>query len=86
MPGSAPDPIPALKEHLRRAIVEALEGWSQVNAAAWIGSDQPRISDLRRGKLERISLAQLIQYLARIKRRVELVIHDERSVRERHYP
>lgn len=79
MPGTAPNPVPELKEHLRRALVDALDGWSQVNAGVWIGSDQPRMSNLRRGNLERISLEQLIQYLARIQRRIELVVHDERT-------
>ena len=74
----ASDPIPALKEQLRSALVDALHGWSQVNAAAWIGSDQARVSDLRRGKLERLSLEQLVRWIARIDRRVELVVHDER--------
>ena len=72
------DPVVALKEQLRAYLVDALEGWSQVNAGAWLGTDQPRVSDLRRGRLDRISLELLVRFAARIKRRVELTIHDER--------
>src|SRR5437868_11822648 len=78
MPRRAPDPIPNLKAQLRQAVVDALDGWSQVNAAWWIGSDQGRVSDLRRNKLERFSVEQLIRFLSRVDRRVELVVHHER--------
>ena len=60
------DPIPALKVHLARILVERLDGWSQVNAAAFMGTDQPRMSDLRNGRLDRISLEQLIRFTSRL--------------------
>ena len=75
----APDPIPSLKQQLRLVIIDALSGWSQENAAEWLGTDQPRVSNLYRGNLERMSLEQLIRFTTRIKRRVVLVVHDERS-------
>jgi predicted XRE-type DNA-binding protein len=78
MPRRVPDPIPDLKAQLRQAVVDALEGWSQVNAAWWIGSDQGRVSDLRRNKLERFSVEQLIRFLSRVDRRVEILVHHER--------
>jgi predicted XRE-type DNA-binding protein len=61
-----PDPIPALKGQIAQVIVSALEGWSQEWAAELLRTDQPRISDLRNGRLERFSLEQLIRFAARI--------------------
>jgi len=68
------DPVPELKERLAQEIVEVMEGWTQWNAAVLLGTDQPRVSDLRQGKLERFSLEQLMRMLARINRRVDVTI------------
>ena len=72
------DPIPELKRQAAAAIVALLDGWSWQNAAALIGTDQPRVSDLRRGKLDRFSLETLIRFLARLHQRIELRITAER--------
>jgi predicted XRE-type DNA-binding protein len=61
-----PDPIPPLKVQVARAVTERLDGWSQINAGELLGSDQPRISNLRNGRLERFSLDQLIRFVARL--------------------
>ncbi|MEO8620808.1 MAG: XRE family transcriptional regulator [bacterium] len=66
------DPIPALKRQLANAIVAACDGWTQWNAAVLLGIDQPRISDLRNGRLERFSLDQLVRLLVRADASVEL--------------
>jgi predicted XRE-type DNA-binding protein len=60
-----PDPIPRLKEQLARDIIERLDGWTQDVAASFLGTDPPRVSDLRRGRLERFSLQQLIRLITR---------------------
>ena len=60
-----PDPIPALKQQVANAIVERIRVWNQLNAAELLRTDQPRISDLRNGKLERFSLERLIRFVAR---------------------
>jgi predicted XRE-type DNA-binding protein len=60
-----PDPIPALKQQVAIAIVERIRVWNQFNAAELLRTDQPRISDLRNGKLERFSLERLIRFVAR---------------------
>jgi len=39
-----------------------------------IGTDRPRISELRRGKLDRSSLETLIRYLGRLQHRVEISV------------
>lgn len=69
-----PDPIPPLKDQLARAVVEALEGWPQGYAAAIVETDQPRVSDLRNGRLARFSLEQLIRFGSRVGVEVSLSI------------
>lgn len=74
-----PDPIPELKRQLASEIVRALDGWSLGEIAVFFGVDQPRLSNLRRGKLERFSVDGLIRVLAppRTRRRVELRVVKE---------
>ncbi len=67
-----PDPIPLLKEQLAAEIVAAMSGWSQWFAASFLGTDQPRMSDLRAGRLHRFSLEHLIRLLNRIGGSVEI--------------
>jgi predicted XRE-type DNA-binding protein len=66
------DPIPALKRQLAQLIVERVDGWSQTYAADLLGTDQPRVSDLRHGRLERFSLEQLVRFVSRIEGAIEL--------------
>ena len=61
-----PDPIPPLKEEIARIVVDRLHGWSQAMAAALIDIDQPRMSDLRNGRLTRFSLEKLIRCASRL--------------------
>jgi predicted XRE-type DNA-binding protein len=68
------DPIPALKRQLAELLVERLEGWSQTYAAHLLGIDQPRLSNLRRGRLEQFSLEQLIRFVVRVEGTVELQV------------
>jgi predicted XRE-type DNA-binding protein len=69
-----PDPIPALKEQLAKAILTETQRLNQLYAARILGLDEPRMSNLEHGKLERFSLQKLIRLLARINRRVEMSI------------
>ena len=68
------DPIPQLKRQLAQVIVERVDGWSQVYAADLLGTDQPRMSDLRRGELARFSLEQLIRFVARVEGTVSVTV------------
>jgi predicted XRE-type DNA-binding protein len=61
-----PDPIPPLKDDLARIVVDRLDGWSQAYAASFVDTDQPRMSDLRNGRLARFSLEQLIRFASRL--------------------
>jgi predicted XRE-type DNA-binding protein len=68
------DPIPALKQQVADELVRLMEGSSPSTIYFWIEIDQPRVSDLRRGRLERISLERLIRWLRRTGHVVELTI------------
>jgi len=68
------DPVPRLKQQLAQLLVERVAGWSQTYAADLLGTDQPRVSDLRRGRLDRISLEQLIRLLGRVGGSIELKV------------
>lgn len=68
------DTVGAFKRQIAAAIVRALDGWIQVNAAELLRLDQPRVSNLRNGRLERFSLDQLVRLLARADASVELTI------------
>jgi predicted XRE-type DNA-binding protein len=60
-----PDPIPPLKQQLARELVARLDGWPQDYAASFLGTDPPRVSNLRNGRLSRFSLEQLIRFITR---------------------
>lgn len=66
------DPIPRLKQQLRDELIGVIGEENQVVAARAIGTDQPRMSDLERNRLERFSLETLIRFLTRVECRVEL--------------
>ena len=68
------DTVDSFKRQIAAAIVRALEGWTQVNAAALLRLDQPRVSNLRNGRLERFSLDQLTRLLGRVDASVQLTI------------
>ena len=68
------DPIPSLKERLRRSILADVGRFNPLVAAHMLGVDESRMSNLEHGRLERFSLQKLIRLLARINRRVDLTV------------
>lgn len=68
------DPVPRLKEQLRQIIIDELGVRTQLRLALILGVDEPRMSDLQHGHLERFSLQKLIRLLSGINRRVELTV------------
>jgi predicted XRE-type DNA-binding protein len=66
------DPVLALKRALAAELVSAIDGWTPGELIYRIRIDQPRVSDLRRGRLERISIARLIRWLDGMGRGVEV--------------
>jgi predicted XRE-type DNA-binding protein len=69
-----PDPIPALKQRLADEITRLLAHYNQGFAACMLGLEQPRMSELLSGKLNRFGVQRLIRLLANLDRRVELTI------------
>ncbi len=68
------DPIPALKQQMRDELLALIGKWNQSVAAGAIRTDQPRMSDLERNRLERFSLETLIRFLTRVECQVELKV------------
>lgn len=76
------DPVPALKRQLGAQLAAFVEGWRAADVACLLGIDRARVSDLRRGALERFSLDMLVRLVTRAGRRVELRLNfDERDFR-----
>ena len=73
-----PDADEALaRAELMRRISEGIHvrGLTQAAAAQLLGTTQPTISDLVRGKLSRFSLERLIAFLNALGQDVEIVVH-----------
>jgi len=67
------DPVPALKRRVADEILVLLTGWRQDYAAHFLRASQPRMSELRRGHLDRFTLDRLVRYLSRLHRDIEIV-------------
>ena len=72
-----------LKAELATAIsqVIARRGWTQAEAAAHLGVDQPRVSHLLRGRLGQFSIDALLSYLIRLDLRVKVSVTDSSGER-----
>lgn len=53
-------------------------GLSQTEAAAITGMTQPKVSQVRRYKLQNISLERLMQALVSLDQQVEIIVHPAR--------
>jgi predicted XRE-type DNA-binding protein len=80
------DPIPALKEQLRRKIIALVGDWDQQVTAKRLGTDQPRMSDLRGGRLNRFSLEKLILFLTNLEQQVAITVTGDKPRRFRFPP
>ena len=49
-------------------------GWTQLQAAAFFGESQPRISNLMKGEISRFSVDKLINMLTRAGMQVEIYV------------
>ncbi len=77
------EPVEALaKSELAALIARALRarGLTQTAAARLLGIDQPKVSELMRGRLTRFSTERLMTFLTRLGRDVEIVVREPRSV------
>lgn len=75
------DPVEDLKRQLAAELVRAIDGWTPGQLIYRMRIDQPRISDLRRGRLDRISIARLIGWLDAMGRDVRVVVERRRVSR-----
>lgn len=64
---------------IRIAAIVRKRGLTQKTAAAEIGVDQPRMSDLMRGKLKRFSVYRLMLLLSRLGQTIEIHVRASRS-------
>lgn len=67
-----------IRASLMRAVEEELDkkNLTQAKAAKLLGVSQPRISDLKRGKMHLFTIDVLVNMLARLGKPVSLVIDD----------
>lgn len=72
-----------LRSNLMIALTDLIKKrrWTQAVAARAMGVTQPRISDLKRGKLDRFSLDMLVQMLTRAGVEVRIVVGGARGRR-----
>jgi hypothetical protein len=73
-----PDPVPELKRLLGRELQGVIAGWETPELCHMLGTTQPRVSNLRKGRLERFSLEMLVRYLARMRRDVTVSVRERR--------
>jgi predicted XRE-type DNA-binding protein len=69
-----PDPTPALKRQLADKVVELLDGWSNTWASWGARLPRSRVSELRRGNLDNVSLERLVRCLAELGYKVEITV------------
>jgi len=67
-----------IRATLMRAIEEELDkrNLTQLKAARLLGVAQPRISDLKRGKMKLFTIDMLINMLTKLNKPVQLIIDD----------
>jgi len=75
------DPIPDLKRQLAEELVRVIAGWTPGQLIYRMRIDQPRVSDLRRARLERISVERLVRWLHQMEQRVDVRVIDARRER-----
>lgn len=75
---SCPDPLPALKAQLYRELRQAIDRWDTPELCYFLRIDQPRVSNLRGGRIERFSVEQLIRFLERMDYEVTVSVRERR--------
>jgi predicted XRE-type DNA-binding protein len=75
-----PDPIPSLKEQLRREILRVVERVTICEGADLLDVDVSTISRLTHADTTRFSLEKLIRILATVDRQIELRVVDRSTM------
>lgn len=67
-----------LKARLASLILDVMEerSWTQKDTAKVLGIKQPDVSNITRGRLKDISVERLMNFLARLGRRVAITVSD----------
>lgn len=78
------DPGEAAEARARATLIEylreAIAGWTQAEAAMRLGTTQPRVSALVRGKVEAFSLSALVKYVTRLGAQPIVTVRTEHAV------
>src|SRR5437867_2693491 len=77
------DPIPELKCQLASELVRVTDGWTPTQLGFFLGVEQPRVSDLRLGKLDRFSVESLLRFLKRVDHSVQVTVVKDCPVLQR---
>lgn len=74
-----------LKAELVRQISAAIKekGWNQYQAAAALGIDQPKVSELVRGRFSGYSIERLFRYLNALDRDLEIIVKPSSGEKNR---
>jgi predicted XRE-type DNA-binding protein len=74
-----------LKAELVRQISAAIKekGWNQYQAAAALGIDQPKISELVRGRFSGYSIERLFKYLNALDLDLEIIVKPSSGQKDR---
>ena len=75
------DPIPALKQQLAAELIRASRGWSCFELAGRTGESFSRVSRVRNGRLDGISLEALVRMLRKMSKSVVVTVVAEPCVR-----
>jgi predicted XRE-type DNA-binding protein len=69
------------KADLAREVITLVNarGMTQKAAAALLGIDQPKVSDLMRGNLKAFSIERLLTFLTKLDRHIEIVVSPARK-------
>lgn len=69
-----------VKARLTRLITNAIDekGWTQKKAAKQLGTTQPKISNLNRGKIDQFSVEKLISFLTDLEHDVTITVKKGR--------
>jgi predicted XRE-type DNA-binding protein len=76
--GRADADLLLFKSHLAVHISEQItrRGWTQARAAEVLGVDQPRVSDLVRGRLSKFSVDALLGFLKRLDVKMNITLEE----------
>jgi len=72
------------KARLAAEIMSAIEqnGWTQTEAADYLGIKQVEVSNIKRGRFDRFTMDRLMQYLMKLERDVQILVKSRSDHRK----